>query len=350
MYMEKTGQFIKYLREEKKLSQEQLADLLNCDRTKVNKIENGKRFPSVDDLILLSQIFEISIEELVAGEFEKKSNKKQIDFTFWEYLKFQNTKLKKMKLIIIITLFVLFFILCVFSILYFCQNYRSVKVYKFSGSSENYEISDGLLVLSKKQIYIYTGKITPYFSDIILYSKDNNEKRILYSGESEVLLNDFYGYNAIINYKDFESIKEKIYINVDNQEIKLNFVEEFINDSFVYFENVDIGNNNSNNMSLKIPDKIQSEFDCYDNTCTLNTNGMQLIYADGFLSGHKDKKIYTYDIYNKKFQYSELTDEGTVSFEYSDNDIICITGNCESAKSIYETFKKLYIDKYLFPI
>ena len=43
MDFEKIGHFIRNLREENKWSQETLADKLYCERTKINKIENGKR-------------------------------------------------------------------------------------------------------------------------------------------------------------------------------------------------------------------------------------------------------------------------------------------------------------------
>lgn len=101
MDCEKIGKFIKKMREEKKWSQEILADKLFCDRTKINKIEKGKRYIKVDDLILLSEIFELSMEELISGEKQDKNNKARLEITFKEYLKVQNTKVKKLRIITI---------------------------------------------------------------------------------------------------------------------------------------------------------------------------------------------------------------------------------------------------------
>lgn len=98
MNFEKIGHFIKQLREEKKWSQEILSKKMCCERTKVNKIENGKRYINVEDLILLSEIFDISLDELIAGEKKNKNNKKKIEITFREYLKAQNTKIKRLRL------------------------------------------------------------------------------------------------------------------------------------------------------------------------------------------------------------------------------------------------------------
>lgn len=119
MNFEKIGLFIRELREEKKWSQENLADKLYCDRTKINRIENGRRYIKLEDLILLSEIFDLSLDEIVAGEKIGKNNKKKIEITFKEYLKSQNTKIKRLRLgimilvVLIISIF-LYLQLCIF--------------------------------------------------------------------------------------------------------------------------------------------------------------------------------------------------------------------------------------------
>ena len=104
----KIGKLIKKIREEKGWSQEKLADKLFCERTKINKIENGKRYIKLDDLFSISEILEVSIEELISGEKVDNKNKKQIDITFKQYLKAQNTKIKRMRIISIFLLIVIF--------------------------------------------------------------------------------------------------------------------------------------------------------------------------------------------------------------------------------------------------
>ena len=59
------GEFIKELREEKKLNQRELAEELHVDRTTVNKWEKGKSIPLNDTLMILSEYFEVTIEELL---------------------------------------------------------------------------------------------------------------------------------------------------------------------------------------------------------------------------------------------------------------------------------------------
>lgn len=56
---------IQYYRKARKLTQEQLSKLLNVSRTSISCWENGSRIPQITDLVQLSYIFKISIEQLV---------------------------------------------------------------------------------------------------------------------------------------------------------------------------------------------------------------------------------------------------------------------------------------------
>lgn len=56
---------LQILRTEHKLSQEDLANKLNISRQSVTKWENGQSFPDIHNLILLSEIFNVSIDRFV---------------------------------------------------------------------------------------------------------------------------------------------------------------------------------------------------------------------------------------------------------------------------------------------
>lgn len=64
----KVGKLITFLRQEKKLSQRQLAEKLNVTRQAISKWENGLRLPSPEMLIALSEFFEVSINEILKGK------------------------------------------------------------------------------------------------------------------------------------------------------------------------------------------------------------------------------------------------------------------------------------------
>jgi len=59
---------IKELRNERKLTQQQLADDLYVSRGTVSKWETGLRYPGVEDLVMLSEYFHVSIDNLLSKE------------------------------------------------------------------------------------------------------------------------------------------------------------------------------------------------------------------------------------------------------------------------------------------
>lgn len=62
---ESLGKRIKALRESLKMSQAELADKLQMDRASVSQVENDKRSLKADELVVLSKIMNISIDELL---------------------------------------------------------------------------------------------------------------------------------------------------------------------------------------------------------------------------------------------------------------------------------------------
>ena len=57
--MNKIGKLIKTLREERKISQQQLGDLLNCSKQTVCNYESGRRRPSYETLEAICDIFNV---------------------------------------------------------------------------------------------------------------------------------------------------------------------------------------------------------------------------------------------------------------------------------------------------
>ncbi len=75
---------IKRLRIEKGLSQDQLAEKIFVSRQTVSNWENEKTYPDIKSLILLSEVFETSLDALIKGDLNEM--KRQIDGQ--EYAKF----------------------------------------------------------------------------------------------------------------------------------------------------------------------------------------------------------------------------------------------------------------------
>lgn len=68
MNKEKIGKYIKFLRERNNLTQEELAKKVPVTREAVSKWETGRRIPDIETLLILSNIFNLSIERLISGE------------------------------------------------------------------------------------------------------------------------------------------------------------------------------------------------------------------------------------------------------------------------------------------
>jgi methanogenic corrinoid protein MtbC1 len=70
--MTKLSTNIKTLRKEKNINQSQLADLLSISQTSVAHYEKGDRQPTIETLMKLSSIFEVSIDELIGNKITKQ--------------------------------------------------------------------------------------------------------------------------------------------------------------------------------------------------------------------------------------------------------------------------------------
>ena len=71
--MEKILKGLKELRIKRKLNQQEVAIALNISREALSYYENGKREPSLQLLLKMSEYFNVTINYLITGkEFEKK--------------------------------------------------------------------------------------------------------------------------------------------------------------------------------------------------------------------------------------------------------------------------------------
>lgn len=68
MDQKKIGAFLKELRHEKKLTQQQLADVLGVTNRSISRWENGVNMPDFDLVIEIADYYDVSIEEILDGE------------------------------------------------------------------------------------------------------------------------------------------------------------------------------------------------------------------------------------------------------------------------------------------
>ncbi|MFN3403031.1 MAG: helix-turn-helix domain-containing protein [Cytophagaceae bacterium] len=64
---------LKELRLEEKLTQEDMSNLLQIDRSNIANYERGKRLPSIESLIKIADYFNVSLDYLIRGKDHKTS-------------------------------------------------------------------------------------------------------------------------------------------------------------------------------------------------------------------------------------------------------------------------------------
>lgn len=72
MDMQKIGAFLKHLRKEKGLTQEQLAEVFNVAGRTVSRWETGSNMPDLSMIIQIADFFDVEVKEILNGEKDGK--------------------------------------------------------------------------------------------------------------------------------------------------------------------------------------------------------------------------------------------------------------------------------------
>ena len=64
------GKQIQHYRKEKNLSQDELAEIIFVSRQSISNWERGATYPDLQNLLLLSKVFEVSLDQLIKGDVE----------------------------------------------------------------------------------------------------------------------------------------------------------------------------------------------------------------------------------------------------------------------------------------
>lgn len=332
------GHFIYELRTEKGLSQYQLADMIPISRQAVSKWERGITIPDSATLLILSKIFDVSINELLIGrKFTNQDSKTEIQDTITlnaiDDVSKKSITIKKLK-IIIISFFLLF--INIFLIYYFVNSYNSIKVFTIEGESKNFKTVDGIFVITKGKVYFRLGDIK-YDEDINidnfeLYNIYNNEKQVIFSTDSpNILLRDYYGYEAYFEFGKLNQIINNLYLRVyfnnNYEDIHLNLKKDFSNNNFLFFQDAkeSYKNNDSVIPTFELREdasKILNKLDCDDDICTLEFK--------------EDERsiIYTYIKYNHLLNISDSSESKVIEWNYLMNEKLIYYNHYENGKEI----------------
>lgn len=97
MDSKKTGQFLKELRKEKNLTQEQLAERFNISNRTVSRWETGTNLPDLSILVEIADFYDVDIKEIINGERKNEMEKetKETLKKVAEYAENDKMRLKK---------------------------------------------------------------------------------------------------------------------------------------------------------------------------------------------------------------------------------------------------------------
>lgn len=200
---EKVGKFIENLRKEKGLTQQDLADILSVSNQAVSKWEGGRNLPDIAIQRVICDTFNITMEELHAGERDiKKRNKTK--------------KIRKENKIFSIALMCIVPVM-VFFVVYFIINFRALKIYYSNSQITNEEnsIRANLLIFKlPRKLIIFINNIYPYNYEV----KDSDLLDLkLYSGNkkllnSSMIKNDIFEIDALT----FDPNNVKLILNIES--------------------------------------------------------------------------------------------------------------------------------------
>ena len=111
----KIGAFLKELRKEKELTQEQLAERLNVSNRSVSRWETGNTLPDISMLVEIAEFYEVDIREIIDGERKSENMNDEVKETILAVADYAD-KQKKQAVLRAIIMFALEMLCCGFTI------------------------------------------------------------------------------------------------------------------------------------------------------------------------------------------------------------------------------------------
>ena len=97
MDQKKIGRFLKELRKEKDITQEQLAEKINVSGRTVSRWETGSNMPDISLLAELAEFYDVSIPEIIDGERKSENMNEEVKETVLKLSDYTETINQKIK-------------------------------------------------------------------------------------------------------------------------------------------------------------------------------------------------------------------------------------------------------------
>lgn len=104
MDQKKIGSFLKKLRNEKELTQEQAAEVFNVSRRTVTRWETGANMPDLDVLVEIADFYDVDLRELFDGERKDERMNAELEQTVKQAAEYSNLEKEKAAKIVLVYL------------------------------------------------------------------------------------------------------------------------------------------------------------------------------------------------------------------------------------------------------
>lgn len=230
------------IRRDRNLTQKDLADLIGVSDRTISKWENGTTVPDLCQIRNICKKLEISPSLLIKSEKKFKDN-----------MSFIKMKLGKALNYLIHNIFLIGFIIAfILLLIYFINNFNSVKIYDLKYQSDKVSFENGYFLKTKvtnilviNDIRINKIKYEPTEINLELYTYVNGDKKILYKADNlnSIFIEENKSNTDLLSKDTIENIKRNLqltittkdeYDNIYTYECQLTFKEKFNNNKLSY--------------------------------------------------------------------------------------------------------------------
>jgi len=323
MNTDKISKFITKKRKEKKLTQQELADLTHLSEKTISKWECGRGIPDIGNLQALSKALDVSVTEILNGEEEQKE-KPVIDYI--EYKEKKNSK--KLFTTIMLSTLIIAVVILLFSLF---NNFNTVKIYELQGESEHFTYGTALVMDSNMKNMFVEGnleiknnsikrediKYIEYLcGDTLIvghgYKQVTGEYYLEDNGYDEILdkekLNNINNWKVVVKYETQDAIKQET--------IPLKAEGVMINNKLFYQKKESISSDSDTSSYEEIQKAKEEELNELEKT----------LKEHGFKQTNEESNgKYTKEVKDGKFEVLPMIDLKSSSFEYIDKDYIVHT-------------------------
>lgn len=330
------GKNISKAREKKGYTQDELAEKLGTNRVTVSKWETCNNVPSTEMLFQISNILDVSIDELLGLKNESQEKRMNI-----------------FKKILLIFFILLLLVLSILGIYYFCTNYKKTNVYNVLINGDDV----GMAIMTR-DTFIIDCPLENY-SDVKLYylNKDDKEELIYHDTLGRLKFITYLGYNEYFDFKDFEHLKNNLYITyIDGKTKKREKIEfnlNYINDKFKVQKEDEISLSEEVTYNIVNDDLTEKIKKCFDKTdggylyvYTQKNVEHRIDYVEEdnlivYLKKNSDKTYEYWALYLDGYllDYIKKNENHDVVFECSNDEAKCNKKVSEFYELLYKTFK-----------